>query len=53
MEGEPYVTAAFANKKSQRTKFRVGDGKYYSRSGVTQARRKRRDTSRELAMMRI
>ena len=45
MEGEPYVTAEFANKKSQvKPKFPVGDGKYYSKTGVTEERRKRRAT---------
>lgn len=43
-EGEPYITAEFANDKS-RTKFPVGDGKYYSRDGVTDTRRKRRASS--------
>ena len=43
VDGEPYITAEFANDKS-RTTFPVGDGKYYSRSGATEARRKRRDT---------
>lgn len=43
-DGEPYITAEFANDK-QRTEFPVGDGKYYSRDGVTEARRKRRATS--------
>ena len=41
VEGEPYITAEFANDKS-RTTFPVGDGKYYSRDGVTDAKRKRR-----------
>ncbi|KAJ7386418.1 hypothetical protein OS493_008542 [Desmophyllum pertusum] len=45
VEGQPYVTAEFANEKSQRTTFPVGDGKYYSRAGVTEERRKRRATS--------
>lgn len=43
-DGEPYITAEFANDK-QRTEFPVGDGKYYSRDGITEARRKRRATS--------
>ena len=43
-DGEPYITAELANDKN-RTKFPVGDGKYYSRNGVTEARRKRRATS--------
>ena len=40
--GEPYVTAEFANNKEKRTSFPVGDGKYYSTEGVTDAKRKRR-----------
>ena len=43
-DGEPYITAEFANDKN-RAEFPVGDGKYYSRNGVTEARRKRRATS--------
>lgn len=46
VKGEPYITAEFANDQS-RTSFPVGDGKYYSRDGVTEAKRKRRDTSCE------
>ena len=41
VKGEPYITAEFANDQS-RTSFPVGDGKYYSRDGVTEAKRKRR-----------
>ena len=50
VEGKPYITAEFANDKSQRTKFRVGDGKYYSRSYSRsyEVRRKGRETPREL-----
>ena len=44
VEGEPYITAEFAKDES-RTTFTVGDGKYYSRAGVTEAKRKRRDVS--------
>ena len=44
VEDEPYITAEFSKDES-RTTFTVGDGKYYSRSGVTEARRKRRDAS--------
>lgn len=40
-EGEPYITAEFARQES-RTTFTVGDGKYYSRDGITDAPRKRR-----------
>ena len=43
-DGEPYITAEFSNDKS-RTTFPVGDGKYYSRSGVTESKRRRRDAS--------
>ena len=41
--GEPYVTAEFANNNEKRTSFPVGDGKYYSTEGVTDAKRKRRE----------
>ena len=41
--GEPYVTAEFANNNEKRTSFPVGDGKYYSIEGVTDAKRKRRE----------
>ncbi|CAH3043649.1 unnamed protein product, partial [Porites evermanni] len=41
MDGEPYITAEFEREES-RTTFTVGDGKYYSRSGITDAKRKRR-----------
>lgn len=41
VKGEPYITAEFANDQ-QRTSFPVGDGKYYSRDGVTKPKRKRR-----------
>lgn len=43
-DGEPYITAELANDKD-RTEFPVGDGKYYSIDGVSEARRKRRATS--------
>ena len=46
VKGEPYITAEFANDQS-RTSFPVGDGKHYSRDGVTEAKRKRRETSCE------
>lgn len=42
VNGEPYITAEFSNDLS-RTTFPIGDGKYYSRAGVTKAKRKRRD----------
>ena len=40
-EGKPYITAEFA-KGLFTTEFPVGDGKYYSRDGVTDSKRKRR-----------
>lgn len=43
-DGEPYITAEFANDKN-RAEFPVGDEKFYSRDGITEARRKRRATS--------
>ena len=47
VKGQPYITAEFARNES-RTIFTVGDGKYYSRSAVTEAKRKRKDLSGEL-----
>ena len=43
--GKPYITAELAQDDSakSRTSFTVGDGKYYSRNGVTDSKRKRRD----------
>ena len=49
---EPYVTAEFSKDES-RTTFTVGDGKYYSRSGETEARRQRRDASSQLTTEHI
>ena len=49
LDGKPYITAEFEREES-RTTFTVGDGKYYSRSGITDAERKRRATSCKLAM---
>lgn len=43
-EGEPYITAEFSSKDAKENTFTVGDKKYYSRSGVTESRRKRRKT---------
>ena len=43
VDGEPYITAEFANDK-ERTEFPVGDGLYYSKDGVTETKRKRRAT---------
>ena len=47
VEGEPYITAEFEREES-RTTFTVGDGKYYSRSGITDVKRKRRASSCKL-----
>ena len=49
LDGKPYITAEFEREES-RTIFTVGDGKYYSRSGVTDAKRKRTSTSCKLAI---
>ena len=49
LDGKPYITAEFEREES-RTTFTVGDGKYYSRSGVTYAKRKRRAASCKLAI---
>ena len=46
VKGEPYITAEFANGQPF-TSFPVGDGKYYPRDSVTEAKRKRRETSCE------
>ena len=43
LDGKPYITAEFEREES-RTTFTVGDGKYYSRSDITDAKRKRRTT---------
>ena len=40
-EGKPYITAEF-RKGLFTTEFPVGDGKFYSRDGVTDSKRKRR-----------
>ena len=52
VEGEPYITAEFAAEDAGTT-FTVGDGKYYSRNGITYTRRRRRDVSCKLARNRI
>ena len=49
LDGKPYITAEFEREES-RTTFTVGDGKYYSRSDITDAKRKRRTTSCKLAI---
>ncbi|XP_044163802.1 receptor-type tyrosine-protein phosphatase delta-like isoform X2 [Acropora millepora] len=43
-DGEPYITAEFSRKDVKET-FTIGDDKYYSKSGVTESRRKRRETA--------
>ena len=49
-DGEPYITAEFSKKDAGKT-FVVGDGKYYSRDGIsTEAKRKRRGLPRKLAI---
>ena len=47
-QGEPYITAEFATEDAETT-FTVGDGKLYSRNGVTETRRRRRDVPCKLA----
>ena len=49
VEGQPYITAEFERDESRKV-FTVGDGKYYSRSAITEAKRKRKDTSGELTI---
>ena len=44
-EGKPYITAEF-RKGLFTTEFPVGDGKFYSRNGVTDSKRKRRATGK-------
>ena len=39
LDGKPYITAEFEREES-RTTFTVGDGKYYSRSGISEAKTK-------------
>ena len=43
-EGKPYITAEFPKGLVTTAQFPVGDGKYYSQSGVTDSKRKRRST---------
>ena len=43
--GKPYITAEFP-KDTFKTEFPVGDGKYYSRDGVIDSKRKRRATGK-------
>ncbi|XP_068728189.1 receptor-type tyrosine-protein phosphatase epsilon-like [Montipora capricornis] len=43
-EGKPYTTAELSNENA-RTSFPVGDGKFYSRNGVTESKRKRREVN--------
>lgn len=48
VDGEPYIAAEFEREEA-RTTFTVGDGKYYSRTGITGIKRKRRATPCKLA----
>ena len=50
-DGEPYITAEFADNDENGKTFPVGDGNYYSRDGKTESRRKRRATC-ELTVVR-
>ncbi|XP_068726145.1 protein sidekick-1-like [Montipora capricornis] len=43
-QGKPYTTAEFSNQDAK-TSFPVGDGKFYSRDGVTESKRKRREVN--------
>ena len=52
VKGKPYITAEFV-RDELRTVFIVGDGKNYSRSSITEAKRKRKDTSSELTPDKI
>ena len=45
VEGEPYITAEFSKKDAKAT-FPVGDGKVYSRNGVKDSKRKRRNVNK-------
>ena len=45
VEGEPYITAEFSKKDAKAT-FPVGDGKLYSRIGVKDPKRKRRNVDK-------
>ena len=45
-EGKPYITAEFSKGLFTTGQFPVGDGKYYSRNGVTESKRKRRATGK-------
>ena len=49
LDGKPYITAEFEREES-RTTFTVGDGKYYSRSGISEAKTKRIARSCKLAI---
>ena len=50
VDGEPYITAEFS-KTDAGTTFVVGDGKYYSRDGIsTEPKRKRRALLCKLAI---
>ena len=45
VEGEPYITAEFSKGDAKAT-FPVGDGKVYSRNGVKDSKRKRRNVNK-------
>ena len=51
-EGKPYITAEF-RKGLFTTEFPVGNGKYYSRNGVTDSKRKRRATGKLALKLRV
>ena len=51
-EGKPYITAEF-RKGLFTTEFPVGNGKYYSRNGVTDSKRKRRATGKLALNLRV
>ena len=54
-DGKPYITAVLPQDDSakSRTEFIVGDGKYYSRKGVTNSKRKRRDVCKLRVQTRL
>ena len=45
VDGEPYITAEFSKKDAKAT-FPVGDEKVYSRDGVKDSKRKRRNVNK-------
>ena len=52
-EGKPYITAEFLKGLFTTAQFAVGDGKYYSRNGVTDSNRKRRATGKLALNLRV